>query len=372
MRKVIFWESLSHIAGGQRVLLSLLPYFAKDFSISIILPKEGDLYVACKEFGVNINCIPMGFYSRGKKSAYDVFNFICKTPNIIIQGIRICKGADLIYVNSTQVFPWAVVVGTFLRIPVLLHSHVFLSDRAIRVAVQFFAFFPIVKKILAVSESVYRQFQHHIEKSELIMNGVDTNLFRPTEVQNYSRQAIWRIGIVGDIIPQKGHTTLVRAASVLSKKGMRFHIAIVGKPRKDSIAFANELQAAISGFKLQDRIEFWGQADNMQMMYANFDLVVVPSIAPEACPMVICESFACGVPVIASDIGSIPAIISNNKNGYLFKIGDERDLAEKIESYFSDRDEMRMMSIRCREYAHENFNLERLCRRIGKIMCDIS
>jgi len=65
------------------------------------------------------------------------------------------------------------------------------------------------------------------------------------------------------------------------------------------------------------------------------DISILPSLWPEPFGKSIIESFSAGLPVIASDIGGIPEIIKHNKNGFLFKSGDERALKKTIHHFFS-------------------------------------
>jgi glycosyltransferase involved in cell wall biosynthesis len=64
--------------------------------------------------------------------------------------------------------------------------------------------------------------------------------------------------------------------------------------------------------------------------------VIVPSVCYENFPMAIAEAFACGVPVIASRLGSMQEIVKDGQTGVLFNAGDARDLAEKIQSLAID------------------------------------
>lgn len=387
IKKIIFWESLSHVAGGQRVLLNLLPFFVKDFLVIVIIPEDGELAIACRDIGADVRYIQAGSYHLGRKTFLDVLSFIFRTPRIIFQGIHVCRGTDFIYVNSTRVLPWAVIVGSILHAPVLWHSHILLSDKKTRMLVRFFGSFPMVKKIIAVSEVANSQFSEFAKKTEIVKNSVDIRKFHSRNKNMNSRSemgmtegaqdgndkgGVWRIGIVGDIVPQKGHSVLLKAASILQKQGKDFHISIIGEPRENSILYKEELQKEIFEFGLRDRVEFLGQLKEMQNMYSNFDLIIVPSFVPEACPMVICESFACGVPVIGSRIGAISEFISDGETGYLFEAGSEKDLAEKIVLFFSGSEKIQFMKRRCREYAEKNFDLEGMYKKIKIIIQEIS
>jgi glycosyltransferase involved in cell wall biosynthesis len=86
------------------------------------------------------------------------------------------------------------------------------------------------------------------------------------------------------------------------------------------------LQQAIGG---DSRISVAGpfaHADAPRV-YASFDTLVVPSIWYENSPNVILEAFACGVPVLAADLGGMAELVDHERNGYLFAANDEAALA---------------------------------------------
>ncbi|KKK40079.1 glycosyltransferase [Mesobacillus campisalis] len=76
-------------------------------------------------------------------------------------------------------------------------------------------------------------------------------------------------------------------------------------------------------------IEFCGVYDEKDVgtIFSEVDVLIVPSIWHENCPFVIYEALACGLPVIASDVGGITEIISHRKNGFTFPRGDSKRLA---------------------------------------------
>jgi len=77
-------------------------------------------------------------------------------------------------------------------------------------------------------------------------------------------------------------------------------------------------------------------ADHLLSLISNAYAVVVPSICYENCPLSILESLALGKPIIASDIGGIPELITNNGNGLLVKANNPEALATAIKKLWLD------------------------------------
>lgn len=84
--------------------------------------------------------------------------------------------------------------------------------------------------------------------------------------------------------------------------------------------------------------ELFGEFSPAQLptLLADIDAVVVPSIVPETFSIVAREAFACGVPVIASDLGALPEAIRPGDNGWLFPPGDAIGLAALLQEIHSD------------------------------------
>jgi glycosyltransferase involved in cell wall biosynthesis len=88
------------------------------------------------------------------------------------------------------------------------------------------------------------------------------------------------------------------------------------------------------------RIEFKGSYNfnDVGKILETIDVVIVPSIWYENAPLTITTSLAYGIPVITSDIGGMSEAVRDGLNGMTFKVGDSRDLAEKITAIVGNRD----------------------------------
>lgn len=87
--------------------------------------------------------------------------------------------------------------------------------------------------------------------------------------------------------------------------------------------------------------------------------LVVPSLWYEGFPLVIIEAFATGLPVIASDIGSLAEIVDHGRTGLLFRPGDPDDLAAKIDWALSHPRELAQMRKEARAEYEAKYTAER-------------
>jgi len=75
----------------------------------------------------------------------------------------------------------------------------------------------------------------------------------------------------------------------------------------------------------------------------NARFLVFPSVWYEGFPITIAEAFACGVPVLASRLGSMAEIVKDEKTGLHFNVGDDADLAAKVECAWMNPEQMQKM-----------------------------
>lgn len=86
---------------------------------------------------------------------------------------------------------------------------------------------------------------------------------------------------------------------------------------------------------LERDIIFTGKRDDLPELLAISDVMFLLS-EKEAFGLVLLEGFACGVPAIATEIGGIPEVIEDGKNGFLVELGDVKSAAEKAKMLLED------------------------------------
>jgi glycosyltransferase involved in cell wall biosynthesis len=143
---------------------------------------------------------------------------------------------------------------------------------------------------------------------------------------------------VGQHTEAKGLDTLFDAAEELPD--VTFHVCGTG-PEADRAEDAADRLPNVEhhGFVSERRL-----AELRQTVAAS----VVPSIWMEVYGMVVAESFAAGLPVVASDIGGMPELVTPGETGFLFEPTDAAELAERIERLLNDdalRERMRSRAL---------------------------
>ncbi|NCD09302.1 MAG: glycosyltransferase [Negativicutes bacterium] len=136
-----------------------------------------------------------------------------------------------------------------------------------------------------------------------------------------SRDGI-NIGFMGSLVPSKGVELIINSARMLNFSNLHFLIAGEGDSK-----YVNQLKN-----KSTDNISFLGRTSPANF-FPNIDVLVVPSLWNEPLGMVIAESFMFGKPVIGSNRGGIPEMISHEYNGLIFQVEKKNDLTRCIEKF---------------------------------------
>lgn len=123
----------------------------------------------------------------------------------------------------------------------------------------------------------------------------------------------------------EAHKGILFLLKVIEKLSVPFELHIVGDG-----ALAKEIN---NQAELNSQVFFHGfiSLQNLVHMLGTTDAVILPSLCYENSPTIIYESFAVGVPVIASNIGGIPELIQDSENGYLFEPGNADELIAAME-----------------------------------------
>jgi glycosyltransferase involved in cell wall biosynthesis len=159
---------------------------------------------------------------------------------------------------------------------------------------------------------------------KFLPHGHHLNWVRP---HRYQPSSPLRIAYVGQISPIKGVELLVRAFQQLSVQ-VEATLTIFGDMNKNP-AYTDSLRAGAQG---NPYIHFPGPftREEIGAVFAQIDVLVVPSLWYENNPLSIQEAFAMHIPVITSNLGGMAEFVHHEKNGLLFAPGDVSDLARQL------------------------------------------
>jgi glycosyltransferase involved in cell wall biosynthesis len=175
-------------------------------------------------------------------------------------------------------------------------------------------------------------------------------------------------------INTKGGITLMEAWKLVEKELNELNATLYfGGPFSDS----NILKKWRSTLIYSGRIHMIGEIDPLLVkdFFNKSDMIIIPSME-EGLPNLLLESYASGRAVIGSTAGGIPEVIINNETGYIFNIGEEKELARLLVKAASDNKENAKMGAKAYERAKVYFNANEYSERVlnfyNKIIHDLA
>lgn len=172
------------------------------------------------------------------------------------------------------------------------------------------------------------------------------------ELEKTSRKGEYFL-FFGRLLKIKGVITLLNAF----KKLPGYNLIIIGNGElEDKIKEYNLPNVKMVGYK---------EGRELKEFIKDSSFVILPSECNETNSMVVVESFAMGKPVIASRIGAIPELVTDGKNGFLFKPADVDDLINKIKHTADIKEnEYSAFSENAYNYSVENFSSQVYYKKI--------
>jgi glycosyltransferase involved in cell wall biosynthesis len=184
----------------------------------------------------------------------------------------------------------------------------------------------------------------------VIPNGIDMARYRAAP----HRPARRVVTSVANLRREKGHDVLIAAAA----RVMRAHPDVVfhlvgGGPMRDAL----ERQARDLG--VAEAVRFLGHREDVPQLLYDSDVFVLPSLS-EAFPNGVVEAMAAGLPVVASEVGGIPELITNGGTGMLVPPGDPQELATAIIRLLSDPAAASALSTAARATIERRYSFDRM------------
>ncbi|SFV31367.1 glycosyltransferase family 4 protein [Thermoflavifilum thermophilum] len=203
------------------------------------------------------------------------------------------------------------------------------------------------------------------KKVSVIYNGIDVSENNP-HPRNTEKKEIMRLGIVGQIIPRKGHHVLIAALGKLKAAGYATLLEIWGTGDDD---YMQQLKKQIQELQLEDAVIWKGYERDRNKIYQSIDVLIAPTTYPqEPFGLIVVEALARGIPVIASNGGGFPEIIEQGKNGFLFDTGNAEELAQCIEQIYLHPDLRKKMGEEGRKKVEQCFTKQKMIHEFFKLL----
>jgi glycosyltransferase involved in cell wall biosynthesis len=208
-------------------------------------------------------------------------------------------------------------------------------------------------RIITVSEAsarmVEKAFAMPRQRMDVVHNGIDTDLFRPTRV---AKEANNIICVSNSEDRSKGAAYLLQALRYL-RDSMDYHLTLVDRPQEE----LRLVPRLVERYGLSTRVRFTGRVTAPQLVrhYCRAQMSVCPSLY-EGFGFPAAEAMACGLPVVSTSGGALPEVVEDGVTGIVVPPADSRALAEAMVKLMADPQLRRRMGKAGRQRVLENFS----------------
>jgi glycosyltransferase involved in cell wall biosynthesis len=226
------------------------------------------------------------------------------------------------------------------------------------------------EKVIALSNDLKRgaiALGTKEDKMCVLPDGVDTDTFKPVD-KRLARTKLnlpdgFLVLFVGHLFKVKRVDKLIRIAANLNNDfDFRIVVAGDGPERRNLEKMAEKLE--VRNVSLAGEIP---HAD-MPLYMAAADVLALPSEA-EGLPSCVQEAMACGVPVVASNVGGLPDLITNGVTGYL--ANNEMEMETYLKQMMSSPELVSTMGVNALEFARQNLSLDEVVKQIEELYASV-
>lgn len=380
--KILFINRTSNFGGAEIVLLRYLKN-AENIIPILLLPK-GRLKTEIESIGIKVyRSLGLGELKRDKDRLWPI-KFIFRYIFAFFEIISVCliENPQIIYSNTFTATVYAWLPAKIYRKSLIWHMHDIFPVNSLEAKVCKFLDNK-VDKIICVSYAVKKRlkaFGISDDKIEIIYNGIDAEfLFNPTNYETGLLKKEYNIGpntiligMIGSLVRHKGFHVFINSVNKILNTGINnTKFIIVGNSWDKKDTYRQELLSFTKQKALNSRIIFTGERRNIPEILADLDIIVHASIIEDSLPTVILEAMAMQKIVIASNIGGVPEIIEDYKDGILFAPGNASDLANKIIWVLNHSKIANTIAENARHKIVNMFNTEIKKNKLSKVFSEI-
>lgn len=228
-------------------------------------------------------------------------------------------------------------------------------------------------KTLEYSNVIIASNQHYVNNSKYLKNyikkikvvhpGIDTNKYHPMQSSEIrakydlkDEKIILFVGQLNKESQHKGLDFLLQSIPIINKK-INSKLIVVGTGN-----YSEHYKTRANDLNISNNVIFSGFVDGNDLVkyYNEADVLVLPSYNDaEGFGIVLIEAQACGIPVIGTNVGGIPAAIKDGETGLLIPPKDINQLSSALIRLLSDKQLSEQMGQSGYSYVRDNFTWEK-------------
>jgi glycosyltransferase involved in cell wall biosynthesis len=219
----------------------------------------------------------------------------------------------------------------------------------------------------------------------VVHNGVDTERFKPKDKASARKnlgisEQSHIIGIIAALKAEKNHPMIFRAFKMIIDSFPDSQLLIVGDQlygnvnlygkRSPTDDYRTRMNILIDELGIRKQCIFLGNRNDVEVIYPACDITVLPS-HNEGMPNALLESMACGIPVIATNIGDNPQIVKEGEVGFLVEVDNVKGMADRIKTLLGNNILYKKIGNQARNWVLEKFSTRQLARNTESVYMEM-
>ena len=387
-KTVVFVESAAAMGGVQYSTLYLVRNLdPTEWRPIVVCPEEGDLTRACRDSGIEVHLL-----SQPRLWSTSVRVGSARLPNpaawaldtwLIGRAVRRLKSflvqcsADLVVTKGLSSHFLGGLAARKLRTPCVWHVQDFISERTFGIYRRAFGlaarFLP--EQIIVDGNSIAEQLPQSLRpRITVILNGVDTKLFRPGLDGTLVRQELGIpddnlvIGNLGRITPWKGQHYLIEAFAAIAGDNPNVTLLLIGSPVFDNDTYQRRLLKTVADLGLEGRVKLPGYRHDTANVLAAMDIFAFTSVEKDTSPLALLSAMSSGLPIVSFDIAGARELMADDDQFLLVPVADVARLSDALASVVANENLRGSLAAAARKQAVSEFDVEIYRDRIEQVL----
>ncbi len=359
--KILYVITKSNWGGAQRYVYDLATTLPRDqFEVAVVVGNDGLL--VDRLHSAHVRVISIAHLQRDISLVKDL--------KVFRELYRIFKEErpHIVHLNSSKIGGLGGLAARFTHIPYIIftaHGWAFNEKRPfwqrILLYVSYVITIILTDKTICVSDAVFHDIHNApgiSNKLKIIHLGIASSIYKTREEarrllspNNTKRQ--W-VGMVSELHPTKCIEDAIAAIEKLKERYPDILLLVAGNGKYRAF-----LEKEIKRQDVSKNVCLLGFIPEVATYMKAFDIFIFPSHT-EALGYALLEAGAAALPVVATSVGGIPEVITDNTSGILILPGHPKQLASAISRFLENTTLRKRMGETLMRHIHTNFDFERM------------
>jgi D-inositol-3-phosphate glycosyltransferase len=225
-----------------------------------------------------------------------------------------------------------------------------------------------------LAEEVKKHTRYDLSKVRIIPLGIETNTFANSTISKSQARAYldlnesdFILGILGRIDRQKGQLFVLECLKQMLDNSQNIHLCLMGDTTIGQWdGYYKEVMDFVKNNNLENHVHLNKFDENTQYFYNAIDVFCLVSIS-ETYGMVTIEAMSSALPIIATNSGGSPEILSNGEFGYLYNFGNHQEFINHVNFIRDNPNESKIKAKKAQEKAISSYSHKLECELIEGI-----